>query len=1143
MNSNEDTTNQSITDLNSALAKRNDQQKEAAQNSNVTVTKTKSHEITGTDANNAEQKAAEDYQKQAGNLIKAIDDQQKAQTQSDKAYENAVKAYNDALIKYRKTLHDAQSVQFGKNGPILDDRHKSKPLTVAVVDPKDPKNINKETGIVEIKPGEGDEVPVGDVIKTGNDLNQALSISSDDNATVTVDIDSKYQATLTYETGNDNDYKDQGVSTFAPQGAYHSIVFKSAETGKNTSEIADHFADVTFDNLHGSSYQGTPITKVVMSLSNLERKGTAQLNPNKGVSPEHYGKHAVVVYDDITRGFQFSGVSVDVTYTFYDSQGNQINFDSNKDDAWFTPFSLNNHGNYIEAVHSLDSKNIQPARLMGSSVKPHLKGDFNADADGEYADSVNDGVKITFNYSSEVLNDPKLNKNLTDDLFKEWDNSESDDPDGLRTFGAGLYHVKGNQIKLRFFIINKNQDFNYKTVKSGSMAGQPQWTYGSTWTGITTNIPHYSQAPAKPVKKGESTSATYYDNNLQVPGSVTYVVEDGAKGKNLSGLVDQTVNVDGQDHDLGYAQKDPYSFTNNINKETGTYGTWEKQDVVLPHINEGYAFYEQNKDGTYKYLASAKDKNLKQYLDAHDPNKVIYIKANRAYNIHYIDVNGIDKSSDFTTRGKDLIEHEVKNINSYIGDTKDATNRLLWNYADEGYVLVSNPSGDKLGKQKITSDMGTADDTLGDQYVYLKHGVVPVTPDKPEYPGNVKKEDQKATQVSHSRTIHYLDDETGTAISGVDAKKQTITWGRTAVYDKVDGKFLGYLGQDGKIDPKLTDDNSWAVISGAYDAVDSPDLTKLGYKAAPSLVQHQDDQSGKTVGSASGDPSKDAADVNVYYFHDMVTITPENPGHPREPINPNDPRPKDEQPKYPDGTDKDSLQHDVKRTIKYIYSDGSPASESVHDVLHFKETKVIDKVTGEVISDTWEGPKDFITKFSPHISGYTPDRLQVSNKNIGHDHDDIVETVIYTPDSVPPADPEDQGSTPTSDPIPDNPTDPKKPTQNVPNVPDGYEPDNGEDEGDIEIKIDKKKVGKTTKTEKNNRGGEVDKGISIDRHTSKKINEVKTDGVSTKIERVKNDVKTLPQTGEKKNIAGLVGLALLATAGLLILGGDKRKNK
>ena len=131
---------------------------------------------------------------------------------------------------------------------------------------------------------------------------------------------------------------------------------------------------------------------------------------------------------------------------------------------------------------------------------------------------------------------------------------------------------------------------------------------------------------------------------------------------------------------------------------------------------------------------------------------------------------------------------------------------------------------------------------------------------------------------------------------------------------------------------------------------------------------------------------------NVHFKHGTVTVTTKNPQTPNTPINP-DPQ----SPKYP--KDINNTNSDAKRTIDYNFKDGKTARPTVTDNLHFERTVVIDKVTGKVLSDTWTQSQNFSDIQTPAIQGYTPDRTSVSDKNIGHDHQDIIEHVVYSPDT------------------------------------------------------------------------------------------------------------------------------------------------
>jgi hypothetical protein len=175
---------------------------------------------------------------------------------------------------------------------------------------------------------------------------------------------------------------------------------------------------------------------------------------------------------------------------------------------------------------------------------------------------------------------------------------------------------------------------------------------------------------------------------------------------------------------------------------------------------------------------------------------------------------------------------------------------------------------------------------------------------------------------------------------------------------------------------------------------------KSGYTTADSIKTYQalgyklvsDDTKGAEIVFDNED-GKDQS-YTVHFIHDTITVDPENPGKPGEPINPGK-----GSAVYPDGTDKAGLTDTVDRTISYKMSDGSKAPASVKDSLTFTASKEIDKVTGEVLSTEWSKNQDFKDVVSPDVTGYTPRVKTVSNKNVAHDAQNIDVVVIYDADA------------------------------------------------------------------------------------------------------------------------------------------------
>ena len=133
----------------------------------------------------------------------------------------------------------------------------------------------------------------------------------------------------------------------------------------------------------------------------------------------------------------------------------------------------------------------------------------------------------------------------------------------------------------------------------------------------------------------------------------------------------------------------------------------------------------------------------------------------------------------------------------------------------------------------------------------------------------------------------------------------------------------------------------------------------------------------------------------IHFNHGTVEVTPGNPQNPGSLINPGDPN----GPKYPKGVAKDDLTHVVHRTVHYVFTNGKTSLNDIDQDLVYNEALTIDKVTGRIIRTVWTDNQDFDVAVSPIVQGYTPDRQQVVDNNIAHDHADIIETVTYSPDA------------------------------------------------------------------------------------------------------------------------------------------------
>ena len=178
---------------------------------------------------------------------------------------------------------------------------------------------------------------------------------------------------------------------------------------------------------------------------------------------------------------------------------------------------------------------------------------------------------------------------------------------------------------------------------------------------------------------------------------------------------------------------------------------------------------------------------------------------------------------------------------------------------------------------------------------------------------------------------------------------------------------------------------------------------------------------------------------------DDVTPTPDTP---IDPNNPNGPKWTPELIKELE----EGRTEDVKRTIKYIYSDGTAVEDSnltsVADkkekTLTFKRSATINPVTGKITFGNWTPAKQsFEEVTSPEIDGYIVDRATVPAKEVTETAGDITEVVVYKKlGSYVPVVPEGvtvpPGTDTTPKVYPKDPTDPTRPgtpTTVIPHIP------------------------------------------------------------------------------------------------------------
>ena len=183
----------------------------------------------------------------------------------------------------------------------------------------------------------------------------------------------------------------------------------------------------------------------------------------------------------------------------------------------------------------------------------------------------------------------------------------------------------------------------------------------------------------------------------------------------------------------------------------------------------------------------------------------------------------------------------------------------------------------------------------------------------------------------------------------------------------------------------------------------------------------------------NGIPSfdKDENINQIFYInlkHGTQSVTPNNPGNPKEPNIPG-------KPQHPTDYDPATLEKDVTRTIKYVVNGNHQVPDSIKQTVHFEQKGLYDKVTGEWITPlSWVVDHQVVKGvISPRIAGYrvvsvsgdTTDNQNVNAKTLGPEDSSYIITVTY--DSASPTNPTTPTS-PTSSTTPTNPTSPTSPT-------------------------------------------------------------------------------------------------------------------
>ncbi|WEB63601.1 YSIRK-type signal peptide-containing protein [Lactobacillus gasseri] len=416
-----------------------------------------------------------------------------------------------------------------------------------------------------------------------------------------------------------------------------------------------------------------------------------------------------------------------------------------------------------------------------------------------------------------------------------------------------------------------------------------------------------------------------------------------------------------------------------------------------------------------------------------------------------VKVHDLTDNVDLPQYGKESGEQEVGTSFTY------DKNAVITELINKGYKLVD-------GGENVPSEVAKGAKTIT---ILVEHDTVPVTPENPGKPGEPinpndpdgpkwpEGTDENSVKRTGTQTIHYEGAGDKTPSDDVQAFDFT----KKMLVDKVTGKII--------------DSGEWNVTSHTFGYKDTPVPYNpvVPAKDQAAVVNYVDADNNNTIITSSGnltgkagsridystkttiadlenkgyvlvndgfpaDATFDNDDSTTQVFtvvlkHGTVPVTPENPGKPGEPINSNDP----DGPKWPEGTDENSVKRTGTQTIHYVGAGDKTPSDDVQ-TFDFTRKMVVDKVTGKVVDGgSWNVTSHtFGYKNTPVIDGYHADKRNAGGSVVTPDDLNKTVTVTYKQNGkIVPVDP--SGNPIPNVPNPTYPTDPTDPTKVVPDQP------------------------------------------------------------------------------------------------------------
>ena len=853
------------------------------------------------------------------------------------------------------------SVSGDWNGYIQDATDKTK-YTVPDVTLVYTKDINSTVSFWDVTDGLAKKQPLHDVLKDSDEhgkTGQAITWSTNPQGVIDELLNKGY--VLVSQGFNTPDDTWSSSLTYGKEDTHYNIYFIHGTSIVPPSDTPDYPANAKDKDVKTQVTQSRVIR--YFDADELVNGKPKSLNDSYGVKDKTqsvtWGRTAI--YDAVTGDLLGYAKDNEPEYTMYDKDGN-VTQDADK--AVAKVATVNGDGSWTVTSQDKDYPEVASYDLTSKGYKAQrsLSTTFDTDDNGKVAaqkdaDPTQDGGEVDIYYFHNIVP-------VTPDTPEGGDGTDVVDPKSLSKEAKRTINFVSDYDHSYVLQNPINQSISYKGVAYVDMVTKKQ------------------------VNATEDKDRGYIEVNKDKAPEITWT-----------------------------------SSSENFDKDTNGF-----DKAVQPTIEkDGKTWYYVGEDGNNVDISglTTDNNNWPEIKDA-----TLNYKTKASYNVHYIDVNDIIKPEAGYTKdsGVELTDHEIKGIgtgeNEYVGDTPNETAKL-WlahtpdgkGYEDLGYVLVQ--SDKNLADQELTDD-------VQDQYVFLVHN-----------------REVKPNEVTHTRVIKYFDaddlDDNGDPKSLENlapSVTQSVKFTQNAIYDKVTGKILGYTKDANSkddnglvaIDDSLNADNSWiADGSGFYEDADtengsqvSPDLTDYGYQKVVSFNKQTNNGDAQEVVKKQGSPLEDGGEVDVYYYHATIPVTPIDPNFP--PRDPNTPiNPKGDA-KYPSGLTKEDLEVTKSRTITYVNGvtnepvNGSPegTNKEVQSVTFYKSA-IVDKVNGKLLGyDTTGDGKVDVEVSDPDAAWYILDKdgkRVTTNKQtvpsleskkpseVGYDtvDTDVVSSVVATP--------------------------------------------------------------------------------------------------------------------------------------------------